>query len=120
MTRKKTGWLILALVVLSYTFMYTQSDRFACNDDCEKINSLNTALHANRNYVSYVLRCGQNPVSDTLCLWVKDTTGIDWNLFADTACLLATQNGLYKQKFFIITYDTSTLIVDTLVRKQCP
>jgi len=119
MTPKRKGWLILALVVSSYTFMYTQSET-PCDDDCEKLNSLNTALHKNRSYVNYAMRCGQNPASDTLCVWVKDTTGINWNLLADTACLLATQNGLYKQNLFVITYDTSTLILDTLVRKQCP
>lgn len=110
---------MLALVVLSYTFMYTQSET-PCNDDCNRVNSFNIALQKNRSYVSYALRCSQNPVSDTLCLWVQDTTGVNWNLFADTACLLATQNGLYRQKLFIITYDTTRQTLDTLVRKQCP
>ncbi len=121
MAPKKARWVILALVILSYAFMYTQTkDRYLCNDDCQKVNSVNTSLVKTRNYIYYVNRCGgQSPTSDTLCVFVKDTTGINWDLLADTACLVATQNGLYHQKLFICNWDTSTHSMDTLVRKQC-
>jgi hypothetical protein len=120
MTSKKSRWFFLALVIAAYTFMYTQSDHFSCDDDCQKVASLNTALLKNRPYIYGVWRCSWNRMSDTLCITVKDTTGVNWNLVADTACLLATQNGLYKQRVFIMRYDTASRVADTLVRRQCP
>jgi hypothetical protein len=120
MKHKRSRWLLLALVIASYTFMYTQSDRYACDDDCKKVESLNNALVSGRTYIYSIGRCGVSRVSDTLCLLVKDTAAMDWNLLADTACLMATQNSLYHQKLFIITYDTVTQRLDTLLKKQCP
>jgi hypothetical protein len=121
MKYNKSRWLLLALVIASYTFMYTQSDRYAtCDDDCQKVGSLYSALLKNRPYIYSVARCSWNRISDTLCIAVKDTTGVNWNLLADTVCLLATQNSLYKQRLFIMRYDTTRLTVDTLLTKQCP
>ena len=120
MKHKRSRWLLLALVIASYTFMYTQSDRYSCDDDCKNVSSLNTKLVTGRPYIYSIGRCGINRVSDTLCLYVRDTTAIDWNLLADTACLVATQNSLYHQKLFVIKYDTATRSLDTLVRRQCP
>ena len=118
MIRKKTGWLMLALVIACYAFMYTETKKdYVCNDDCQKVQSVDASLR--RSYLYSIGRCSYQG-SDTLCVWVKDTTGVNWSVLADTTCLIATQNGLYKQKLFFISYDTSRHIFDTLLVKQCP
>jgi len=113
------------MVVLSYVFMYTETkERYLCDDDCEKIQAIDSMLIKSHDYVYTVYRCYQSystpQASDTLCVNVKDTIGVNWDLLADTICMLASQNGLNHQKVFIYKYDTATYLFDTLVKKNCP
>jgi hypothetical protein len=91
-----------------------------CEGDCEKVQNFYTAIKNKRPYVLSVYRCSYQSLSDSLCVYVRDSNGVDWNLLADTACQIATQNGLPQQKIFILQADTSTTLIDTVVRKQCP
>ena len=114
----KNKLFILPLILIAYAFLYLATSKdIPCLADCEKIEKLNIALRQNReSYVHYANRCFRQ--SDTLCIYVKDTLGINWNLFADTVCLLATQKDLLRQKIFILK--TGRYPPDTLARKVCP
>lgn len=118
MGRKRTGLVILVLIICLYAFMYTDTKTYSCSDDCQKIYALDTTLMHDRDYIFGVYRCSRNSISDTICIIVKDTTGVNWDLFADTVCAMATQKGLNQQKLFIIKNGSFPL--DTLVKKQCP
>jgi hypothetical protein len=117
---KKVKLLILPflLIVFSLFFMAT-SKQPICDRDCSAVVDVGTALRNGRtSYVEGVYRCGYSLVSDTLCVYVKDTTGIDWDRLADTTCMIAAQRGLSGQKIFILknfSYPT-----DTVARKNCP
>lgn len=112
--------LFLPLICIVYALLYMATsvpDR--CYEDCQKINELNEALRVNRSAYFYGSgRCTYSGQSDTLCVSVKDTLGINWNLFADTVCSIATQKGLLRQKIFIIA--GGAFPPDTLARKECP
>ncbi len=121
MTARKVRWMILALVILSYIFMYTQTKKdYLCNDDCQKIYSIDTTLVRSRSYIYNINRCSRSPISDTVCVFVKDTSGINWELLADTTCIVSSQNGLLHQKVFIIGWHILSQSYDTLVKRQCP
>jgi hypothetical protein len=63
-------------------------------------------------------RCGSPYIpSDSICVYVKDTIGINWDIIADSTCYFATQAGLPQQKIFILKTGFPT---DTLVKRQCP
>ena len=110
---------ILPLILIGYALLYIATKKNTCFEDCQKINELNQALLQNRQSYFYGAgRCTYRGQSDTLCVSVKDTLGINWNLFADTVCLLATQKGLLRQKIFILK--TGIYPPDTLARKVCP
>ena len=96
--------LILPLILIGYALLYMATKVASpCLEDCQKISELNQALLQNRQSYCYGAgRCTYRGQSDTLCVSVKDTLGINWNLFADTVCLLATQKGLVRQKIFIL------------------
>lgn len=90
-----------------------------CEGDCAKVIEVQQALRNGReSYVLNVYRCGYNMISDTLCIFVKDTTGINWNSLADAACFEASQRGLLQQKIFVIKNFSSPS--DTLARTICP
>jgi len=115
---KRLKVLLLPLILISYALLYiATSKEFPCNEDCNKVMRVDTTLTRHHDYVWYVTRCGANVVTDTLCIYVKDTAGINWDLFADTTCQVATQVGLSSQKIFIIK---ATTPFDTLAKKQCP
>ena len=80
---------------------------------------VDSLLRANRDYVYYASWCNPPVHSDSICVWVKDTSGIDWNLLADTVCQVATLKGLLQKKIFILK-SNSTGFPDTVVQKQCP
>jgi hypothetical protein len=105
-------------ILFCYAFMYiATSKRPICDGDCEKVRSVRIA-YKSKSYVLSVERCSFPRVSDTLCIYVKDTTGINWNQLADTTCIVAAQQGLSQQKVFILK--TGTVPFDTLARKICP
>jgi len=115
---KRFKVLLLPLILISYALLYIATTKvFICNEDCNNVMRVDTTLTRRYNYVWNVARCGANVVTDTLCIYVKDTAGINWDLFADTTCQVATQVGLSRQKIFIIK---ATTPFDTLVKKQCP
>lgn len=105
-------------LLFCYAFMYiATTKKMPCEDDCEKVRSVRIA-YENKSYVTSVNRCSFPRVSDTLCIYVKDTIGVDWNHLADTTCIIATQQGLLQQKIFILK--SGTIPFDTLARKICP
>jgi hypothetical protein len=105
-------------ILFCYAFMYiATSKQPLCNDDCEKTEKVASILLQDKKYVQSVYRCTQPRISDTLCVFVKDMIGINWNLLADTTCLLATQNGLLQQKIFVLK---GNYPYDTVARKICP
>lgn len=107
---------LLVIILSAYAFLYIATTKpVHCEGDCERTLNTYIALNAGRDYVYNVSRCSPQ-VTDTLCILVKDTTGINWDLFADTACMVATQNGLLQQKIFVLKNATH----DTLARKSCP
>jgi hypothetical protein len=117
---KKRRWLLLSIIVITYSLLFIATKpNYPCDGDCEKIHAVDAALRTNREgYIFAAVRCTYNQVSDSLCVLVRDTTGINWQLLADTACTIASQKGLLRQKIFILKLGTSPL--DTLARKQCP
>ena len=104
-------------ILFGYSFLYIATSKSFCDEDCEKVGLVEEGL-IGKSYVNYVGRCSYSRVSDTLCVYVKDTTGVDWNHLADTTCVLAAQQGLLQQKIFILKYGTMSR--DTLARKSCP
>lgn len=112
--------LLLPLLLFSFAFLFMATSKvLPCEGDCATVQDVYMALRNGReSYVNYVYRCGYNQVSDTLCIFVKDTTGINWNSLADTACMEASRRGLTRQKIFVIK-DLSSPI-DTLARIICP
>jgi hypothetical protein len=120
MRRNKYTILFIILTSYSLLFIATSIDKeIICDGDCEKISNFNQALKNGRSsYIYGANRCTRTNPSDTLCVFVKDTIGINWNLLADTACILATQQGLLQQIIFILK--NSQYPPDTVSRKQCP
>jgi predicted 3-demethylubiquinone-9 3-methyltransferase (glyoxalase superfamily) len=116
---KRFRFLFLALILISYSLLYIATSIDRCDANCERISAVDTLLKKNRDYVYYTSRCNWSAASDSICVWVKDTSGIDWNLLADTVCQIATVNGLLQQKVFILK-STTTGFPDTVVKKQCP
>lgn len=117
---KKIKLLLLLAICVFYSFLFIATKpNVPCDDDCEKINAVDSRLRTTREgYIFAVGRCSYKRISDSLCVYVRDTTGINWNLLADTVCMIATENGLPPQKVLIMKVGTSPL--DTLVKKQCP
>lgn len=116
---KKIKILIFPFIIVLYGLIYVATSvEKECLGDCETMMLFNEALRENRNYVHGASKCGRSAGSDTLCINVKDSIGINWNLLADTACMLATQKGLLRQKLFLIR--TVNSIRDTILFKQCP
>lgn len=110
---------IMLAVIGFYTLLYIGSSYpVRCEDDCQKVYQLDTTLSRKFDYFSWASRCTSSRVSDTLCIQVKDTIGIDWDRFADTVCLYARSVGLNQQKLFLIKW--SSVSTDTVARKQCP
>jgi hypothetical protein len=108
------------LFIITFSLFFVATKQVApCDGDCEKMNNFNLAIRNGReNFVMWAYRCSFKPVSDTICVMVRDTSGINWVLFADTACTIATQYGLSQQKIFILK--NSNFPPDTLAKKQCP
>lgn len=110
--------IFLALLILYGSLYIATTKHIPCEDDCERMLNAQKTISANRPYVEGVSRCTYRQASDTLCVYVRDTTGINWSLFADTACMAASQNGLPHQKIFILKWNSYPM--DTLVKKVCP
>ena len=114
---KKYRWIVTFLTLIFYSLLYIATSRDTCIDDCAKVTQVGQSL-SSRNYVYAVYRCSYTHISDTLCVFVKDTTGINWSLLADTTCMIASQYGLSRQKVFVIK--NTIFPPDTVARVQCP
>ena len=118
--RPLTKPIILLAVLFFYAFLYWATKK--CDDDCKKRGELSILLKKDRSYIYDVGRCYSGPYSgfnpDTLCVYVKDTIGVNWTLFADTACMYANSVGLARQ--IILVLNNAIYPPDTLARKQCP
>ncbi len=117
---KRYRFIVLTLILASYSLLYiATSKKFPCDSDCEAMQTLDSLVRDNREYVYYAGRCNRPVASDSICVWVKDTSGIDWNLLADTVCQMANSRGMLQQKIFVLKA-SSTGIPDTVAKKQCP
>ena len=110
---KKLRWVILTTIVVFYAFIYlATSKQVPLSDFCEKAS--NTASMFQQSYV-----VGSNCCSDTsFCVTVKDTTGVDWNALADTACLYLRTQGLTNCRVYVLQY--TSIGIDTLANNKCP
>lgn len=112
--------LILSLIIVGYAFVYIATSKDPCSGDCKKIEIIRESLKLNRPYLLGVYRCINNyRTIDSLCVKVTDTTGVNWGLLADTACMVASQNGLPDQKIFILRFSKTSSNYDTLAFKEC-
>ncbi len=115
---KKNSVLVLLVCLVFYAGLYiATSKQYICEGDCEKLIKITEVLQANKSYVYGASRCTGRQGSDTLCVYVQDTIGIDWNNLADTTCHIAQENGLFQQKVFVIK--NGTFPNDTVARKIC-
>lgn len=117
--KRLTKILILPAVIIFYTLLYMASQYpVKCDENCSKQTTLDTTLRNKYSYFYGVWNCARMPQSDTLCITVKDTVGINWDRFADTVCLYANSVGLQQRKIFMV--NNLRYPPDTLARKQCP
>jgi hypothetical protein len=116
--RQRFKGLLLVIILSFYAALYVAtSPSIPCDADCEKVGKVNMEL-TNRSYVYMVYRCGMTLTSDTLCVIVQDTTGINWNLLADTTCMIAKKYELNNQT--VLIYNSGVFPVDTLATVKCP
>ena len=115
---KKTS-ILLPLILLGYAFLYiATSKRLDCDGDCEKMVGLQNRLLNNRPYVVAVNRLEPyNNANNKIYVFVRDTTGIDWNRLADTTCLYSHEVGFAGQQIFVLRAANTN---DTLSRLNCP
>ena len=114
-----TKSLILSSVVLVYAILYIATSYGGrCDEDCQTVFRLDSTLRNKYDYVWGVQRCIYRQGTDSLCIMVKDTVGIDWDRFADTVCTYSNSIGLRRQEIFILR--NSVFPPDTLARKRCP
>ena len=116
--RPLTKTITLFAVLIFYTFLYWATKTDICDEDCLKRRELNQLLIKDRNYFYGVSRCYPGYSTDTLCIYVNQTGGVNWSLFADTACKYANSVGLARQ--IILVLNNAIYPPDTLARKQCP
>jgi len=116
--KRKTS-LILSLTLLFYLIIYLATSKVVpCEGDCAKTYGLDTILRNKYKYYLQSFRCARTYSTDTLCVYVKDTTGINWDRFSDTVCMYAKSVGLSSQILLIM--NNGVLPPDTLARKRCP
>jgi len=114
-----TKSLILFIVIVSYSLLYIATKPAGeCGDDCQRLYQLDTTLQSRYHYFYNANRCTYRPNSDTLCIYVRDTIGINWDRFADTVCMYANSIGLRQQQLFIIK--ELNFPPDTVAKKRCP
>ncbi len=108
---------VLLLITVVYAFLFMATKRvLPCEGDCEKVSLADSRLRSGReSYILAVDRCLTYRVNDSLCIYVRDTTGIDWERLADTVCMTTTMVGLANQKIYIIKPGP-----DTVARRTCP
>lgn len=115
----KKANLFFFLIISFYGLLYiATSVNKPCDGDCEKIRNLSNFFLKDSNYIYPPWPCGIITSYDTLCVNIKDTTARDWNLLADSICVIATQDGLPKRQIFIINNFNN--VPDTIVKKSCP
>lgn len=116
---KRTQLFFLPLILLGYAFLYiATSKRLDCDGDCAKIAGLQNKLLPNRPYIVTVNRQDPyNSANNRIYVFVRDTTGIDWNRVADTTCLYCHELGLTAQQIFVLRAANTN---DTLSRLNCP
>ena len=108
----------LFAVLIFYTFLFWATKKEICDEDCLKHRELNQLLIKDRNYFYGVSRCSPGYSTDTLCIYAKQTAGVNWSLFADTVCMYANSVGLSRQ--MILIFNFGVYPADTLAKKLCP
>jgi hypothetical protein len=119
--KRKLGWLLFAIAILGYAFLYIATSKaFDCEGDCLRNQALDTLIRKNHPYIYFVNVGGYRYSYDTLNVWVKDTTGVNWNLLADTICTFASGVELKHRYIYLLETDTINHRLDTVARTQCP
>jgi hypothetical protein len=114
-----TKSLTLLVVAAFYFLLYIATKPAGtCDEDCQRIYQLDTTLQSRYRFFYNANRCTYRPNSDTLCIYVRDTTGVNWDRFADTVCMYANSIGLRQQQLFVIR--NLNFPPDTVARKRCP
>jgi hypothetical protein len=110
-TRKFNLWLSAILIAYSLLYIATSKTVPCDNPMCQKMENITNALRNRHPYFYSIGECRDS----VMCAWVKDTTQINWNAFADTVCL-------YLNSESLLHYSTIVINVrgDTLARKKCP
>jgi hypothetical protein len=117
--KKKNSRFLLIVIICCYSLFYIATsvpdkDCVPCN----QIYALETELRDGRPYVLAVNSCNRQSTLDTLCIIVSDTTGINWNALADTACITSSLQNLPVKAFYVLK--VGTVPRDTLARVTCP
>lgn len=115
----KMKFFFLLLIISLYGILYVATDKFPqCNGDCEKFEKLENYFLKDSNYIYSLRGCGRAMQFDSICIPIKDTiASINWNVFADSVCAIATQFGLPKRHIFIINNFSNP--TDTSVQRSC-
>lgn len=109
----KQKWLTFIAIVVFYCALAIATDRLPqCNDVCMKVYGVDTLLRK-KTYVFWDSRTNDT----SFCVYVKDTTGINWNLLADTTCIIMNSQGLNHFHVFII--QNMIYPPDTVANKKC-
>lgn len=108
--KKSFKWLLVSGVVLFYAFLYMATSK-KCDDECQKLKKVGTELRKD-SAVNNTYQCG----TAMLCIYVADSTGRNWNAFADMACQHLNNEGLQNYSVIIV----EGINRDTLAKKICP
>lgn len=115
---KKYKFIALGIIMLVYAFMQMATKKDLCDPDCQTLRSIYEDLGKTYPAVNFVQRCSLYAGSDSICVYVNASVTNDWNQVAERTCILATANGLPRQKVYILSSNSTTS--DTLARLQCP
>lgn len=115
---KKIRLLLFPVILLVFSCLYVATSRpFPCNVDCERFGTFDSAVYSRHSYVRHVYN--QSQAYDTLFVAV-DTTGLasmNWNLVADSLCVLANNAGLMGRVMKVQTYFVPRF---NLAQTTCP
>ena len=116
---KKFKWLVLSGVLLFYAFLYLASSGWneggelpACDEVCEKLQTVGGKLFADSSGVLSAGQCG----TSQLCLGIADSLANNQNRLADSACGYMRDEGLLNYTVSIIGHPSQ----DTLLTQTCP
>ncbi len=118
MKKRKYNLLFVAIVVCyGLLYMATSVPDKECIP-CNQLSALYQKLSVNKTYITQVNSCSLQNTVDTVCISVKDTTGVNWTALADTACLYSKQQNMPTKAVYILK--DNVFPRDTLAAVICP